>query len=162
MESVFSGIEKLRPAGLVVRAMLGSLLGILLLVGFIVLGRWYRARYFRRRNERTAALRAQWDDIVSGKIPPQDWRFDPLDCDIVESILLDNIEMSAPDDLPPLLNCLRVSGLLDMLIYEARSAYSWKQRAPLLPPGHTRAREPMPALAPAFNSPSADTPIASI
>ncbi len=162
MESVFSGIEKLGPAGLVLRAILGSLLGIFLLVGFIVLRRWYRARYFRRRNERTAALRAQWDDIVSGKIPPQDWRFDPLDCDIVESILLDNIEMSAPDDLPPLLNCLRVSGLLDMLIYEARSAYSWKQRAALLALGRTRAREAIPALAAGLDSRSAETRIAAI
>src|ERR1700738_400534 len=119
MESVFSGIEKLGLAEPVLQAILGSLLGIFLLVGFIVLRRWDRARYFRRRNERTVALRAQWDDIVSGTIPPQDWRFDPLDGDIVESILLDNIDMSAPDDLPPLLNCLRGSGLLDMMIYEA-------------------------------------------
>lgn len=162
MESVFSGIEKLGPAGLVLRAILGSLLGIFLLVGFIVLRRWYRARYFRRRNERTAALRAQWDDIVSGKIPPQDWRFDPLDCDIVESILLDNIEMSAPDDLPRLLNCLRVSGLLDMLIYEARSAHSWKQRAALLALGRTRAREAIPALAAGLDSRSAETRITAI
>jgi HEAT repeats/PBS lyase HEAT-like repeat len=162
MESVFSGIEKLGPAGLVLRAILGSLLGIFLLVGFIVLRRWYRARYFRRRNERTAALRAQWDDIVSGKIPPQDWRFDTLDCDIVESILLDNIEMSAPDDLPPLLNCLRVSGLLDMLIYEARSAHSWKQRAALLALGRTRAREAIPALAAGLDSRSAETRITAI
>jgi HEAT repeats len=162
MESVFSGIEKLGPAGLVLRAILGSLLGILLLVGFIVLRRWYRARYFRRRNERTVALRAQWDDIISGKIPPQDWRFDPLDCDIVESILLDNIEMSAPDDLPPLLNCLRVSGLLDMLIYEARSTHSWKQKAALLALGRTRAREAIPALAAGLDSRSAETRIAAI
>jgi HEAT repeat protein len=162
MESVFSGIEKLGLAEPVLQAILGSLLGIFLLVGFIVLRRWYRARYFRRRNERTVALRAQWDDIVSGTIPPQDWRFDPLDCDIVESILLDNIEMSAPDDLPPLLNCLRGSGLLDMMIYEAKSAHSWKQRAALLALGRTRAREAIPALAAGLDSRSAETRIAAI
>jgi len=162
MESVFSAIEKLGPAGLVLRAILGSLLGIFLLVGFIVLRRWYRARYFRRRSERTVALRARWDEIVSGKIPPTDWRFDPLDCDIVESILLDNIEMSAPDGLPPLLNCLRVSGLLDMLIYEARTAHSWKQRTALLALGRTRAREAIPALVAGLDSRSAETRIAAI
>ena len=45
MASVFNGIEKLGPAGLVLQAILFSLLGIFLLVGFIVLRRWYRARY---------------------------------------------------------------------------------------------------------------------
>jgi HEAT repeat protein len=162
MGSVFSAIEQSGTAGLVLRAILGSLLGIFLLVGFIVLRRWYRARYFRRRNERTLDLRSQWNDIVSGKIQPTNWRFNPLDCDIVESILLDNIEMAAPDGLPPLLDCLRVSGLLDMLIYEARTQRSWKQRTALLALGRTRAREAIPALAAALDSRLAETRIAAI
>src|SRR5580700_4722315 len=141
MEFVFNRIEKLGPAGLVLQAILISLLGIVLLVGFIVLRRWYRARYFRRRNERTVALRSQWDDILSGKIPAEDWRFDPLDCNIVESILLDSIEMAPADKLPPLLDCLRVSGLLDMRIYQARTSRGWKQRTALLALGRTRAME---------------------
>src|SRR3984885_3715308 len=107
MGSVSKGIEKLGPTGLVLEAILASLLGILLLVGFIVVRRWYRARYFRKRNQRTVALRAQWDDILSGKIPAEAWRFNPLDCDIVESILLDSIEMSSAEKLPPLLDCFR-------------------------------------------------------
>ena len=122
MESIFKAIEKLGPAGLVLQAILVSLLGIFLLVGFIVLRRWYRARYFRRRNERTVALRSHWDEILSGKISAEEWRFDPLDCNIVESILLDSIEMSSADKLPPLLDCLRVSGLLDMRIYQQQES----------------------------------------
>src|ERR1700723_1885052 len=112
MASVFNGIEKLGPAGLVLQAILISLLGIFLLVGFIVLRRWYRARYFRRRNDRTVALRSQWDEIVSGKISAETWRFDALDCDIVESILLDRI-VTGRFDAPErslknaLVNCCR-------------------------------------------------------
>src|ERR1700722_18653117 len=101
MESVFSNVEKLGPAGLVLQAILVSLLGILLLVGFIVLRRWYRARYFRRRNERTVALRSQWDEILSGRISAKEWRLHSLDCATVASILLDSIEMSSADKLPP-------------------------------------------------------------
>ena len=157
MESKNSG----RP-GLVLQAILFSLLGILLLVGFIVLRRWYRARYFRRRNERTVALRSQWDDILSGKISAKDWRFDPLDCDIVESILLDSIEMSSADKLPPLLDCLRVSGLLDMRIYEARTSRGWKQRTALLTLGRTRAAEAIPALAEGLDSRLRETRIAAV
>jgi HEAT repeat protein len=162
MASVFNGIEKLGPAGLVLQAILFSLLGIFLLVGFIVLRRWYRARYFRRRNDRTVALRSQWDEIVSGKISAETWRFDALDCNIVESILLDSIEMSSPDQLPPLLECLRVSGLLDMRIYEARTTHGWKQRTALLTLGRTRAVEAIPALAEGLDSPLRETRMAAV
>lgn len=162
MGFIFSAIEKLGPAGLVLQAILGSLLGILLLVGFIVLRRWYRGRYFRRRNERTVALRSQWDDIVSGKVSALDWRFHSLDCDIVESILLDNIEMSAPGNLSPLLDCLRASGLLDMRIYEARTSRGWKRRTALLALGRTRAMEAIPALAEGLDSLSRETRIAAV
>src|SRR3984957_2178972 len=162
MAFVFSAVEKLGPAGLVLRAIMGSVLGICLLIGFIVLRRWYRARYFRRRNERTVALRSWWDNIISGKISALDWRFDPLDCDIVESILLDNIEMSTPANLPPLLDCLRVSGLLDMRIYEARNSRGWKQRTALLALGRTRAVEAIPALAEGLDSRLSETRIAAV
>lgn len=162
MGFIFSAIERLGPAGLVLKAILGSLLGILLLVGFIILRRWYRGRYFRRRNERTVVLRAQWEDIVSGKIPPMDWRFNPLDCDIVESILLDNIEMGTPETLPGLLDCLRKSGLLDMRVCEARVARGWQRRTALIALGRTRAFEAIPALAEALDSPSRETRIAAV
>jgi HEAT repeat protein len=162
MGSVFRGIEKLGPAGLVLEAILASLLGIVLLVGFIVLRRWYRARYFHKRNQRTVALRSQWDDILSGKIPAEDWRFNPLDCDIVESILLDSIEMSPADELPVLLECLRVSGLLDMRIYEARTSRGLKQRTALLALGRTRAVEAIPALAAGLDSHLCETRIAAV
>jgi HEAT repeat protein len=162
MESVFSNVEKLGPAGLVLQAILVSLLGIFLLVGFIVLRRWYRARYFRRRNERTVGLRSQWDEILSGRISAKDWRFNSLDCDIVESILLDSIEMSSADKLPPLLDCLRISGLLDMRIHQARTTRGWKQRTALLALGRTRAMEAIPALAEGLDSPLSETRIAAV
>jgi len=162
MGSVFKGIEKLGPARLVLEAILASLLGILLLVGFIVLRRWYRARYFHKRNQRTVALRSQWDDILSGKIPAEVWRFNLLDCDIVESVLLDGIEMSPADKLPPLLDCLRVSGLLDMRIYEARTSRGLKQRTALLALGRTRAMEAIPALAAGLDSHLRETRIAAV
>jgi HEAT repeat protein len=162
MGSVFKAIEKLGIAGLVLEAILASLLGILLLVGFIVLRRWYRARYFYKRNQRTVALRSQWDDILSGTIPAEDWRLNPLDCDIVESILLDSIEMSPADKLSPLLDCLRVSGLLDMRIYEARTSSGLKQRTALLALGRTRAMEAIPALAAGLDSHLRETRIAAV
>jgi HEAT repeat protein len=162
MGSVFKGIEKFGVAGLLLEAILISLLGILVLVGFIALRRWYRSRYFHKRNLRTVALRSRWNDILSGKVPAEDWRFDALDCDIVESILLDSIEVSPADKLLPLLDCLRVSGLLDMRIYEARTFHGLKQRTALLALGRTRAMEAIPALAAGLDSHLRETRIAAV
>jgi hypothetical protein len=69
MGSDSSWIRDLGLAWLVARAILFSLLGILLLVSFIVFRRWYRGRYFARLSQRTVALREQWPDILSGKFP---------------------------------------------------------------------------------------------
>src|SRR6266700_2896946 len=140
-------------ARMLVEAILLSLLGIFLLLAFIVIRRWYRGRYFRRLNERTFALRSQWDGILSGAVPARSWRLKRLDCEIVESMLLDNIEMATPQQLPLLLACLRSSGLLDMRIYQARAARGWKQRTALVALGRTRAAEAIPALAEALEAP---------
>ena len=87
-------------ARLVLEAIFLSLLGILLLIAFIVIRRWYRGRYFRQLSERTFKLRSQWDDILTGRVPTSAWRLKRLDCEIVESILLDSIEFATPQQLP--------------------------------------------------------------
>jgi HEAT repeat protein len=157
-----SWIELGPIAGLVLRAILLSLQGIFLLILFIVVRRWYRGRYFKRLNQRTFVLRSQWDAIVSGRIPASSWRLKPLDCELVEAILLDSIEVAGPEQLPALLGCLRSSGLLDMRIYEARTTSGWKRRTALVALGRTRAPEAVPALAEALDSESLENRIAAI
>src|SRR5271170_1021052 len=162
MGSDSSWLRDLGLAWLVARAILFSLFGILLLVGFIVFRRWYRGRYFNRLNRRTVALREQWPDILSGKIPGSAWRLNVLDCQIVEDILLDNIEICDRDQLPAFLACLRNSGLLDLRIREARTSEGWKQRLVLLALGRTRAPEAIPALVEALESASEETRAAAV
>jgi HEAT repeat protein len=144
------------------RAILFSLLGILLLIAFIVFRRWHRGRYFSRLNRRTVALREQWPEILSGEIPSSAWRLDPFDCKIVEDILLDSIEVCDKEQLPTLLACLRNSGLLDVRIREARSTDGWHQRSVLLALGRTRIPEAVPALVEALESSSEETRIAAV
>jgi len=155
-------LTHLGPAALLLKAILLSLTGILLLLGFIVFRRWRRGRYFQRLNERTYVIRAHWDGIISGQIPASNWRLRPLDCSIVEAILLDSIETAAADQLPALLRRLRDSGLLDMRIFEARKLRGWRQRTALVALGRTRAPEAVPALAEGLDSPSLDTRIAAV
>jgi HEAT repeat protein len=154
-------VPDLGIAQLIVKAILLSLLGIFLLIAFIATRRWYRGRYFQQLSERTFALRSQWDDILSGKVPASAWRLKRLDCEIVESILLDSIETASSQELPPLLRCLRSSGLLDLRIHQARAAAGWRRRAALVALGRTRAPEAIPALADALNAPDEETRIAA-
>jgi HEAT repeat protein len=149
-------------AWLIVEAILLSLLGIFLLIAFIVTRRWYRGRYFRHLSERTFALRSQWEGILNGTLPARSWRLKRLDCEIVEAILLDSIETAVAEQLPPLLACLRSSGLLDMRIYQARNATGWKRRLALVALGRTRAPEAVPALAEGLEAPDVETRIAAV
>jgi HEAT repeats len=150
-------------AGLIVKAILFSVAGIVSLIAFIAIRRWYRGRYFQSLSERTFILRSQWNDIVSGKIPASAWRLKPLDCQIVESMLLDRLELAAlPQELPPLLSCLRSSGLLELHIHQARTETGWKRRAALVALGRTRALEAVPALGEALDDDDEETRIAAI
>jgi HEAT repeat protein len=163
MDSASRLAPELGFAGLIVKAILLSLAGIVALIAFIATRRWYRGRYFQGLSERTFVLRSQWNDILSGKIPAKTWRLRRLDCEIVESILLDSLELAAlPQELPPLLNCLRSSGLLDMRIHQARAETGWKRRAALVALGRTRAPEAIPALAEALDAPEEETRVAAV
>ena len=147
---------KVLPAQLVFKGIIASVGAIALLIGFIVFRRWYRGRYFQRLNRSTLRIRQQWEEIVSGAIAPQNWRSDRFTSAIVESILLDRIEVAAPQELPPLLHCLRASGLLDERIYQARHCKGWDRRVALVALGRTRAPEVVPALAEALADPAGD------
>jgi HEAT repeats len=161
MEFVFRSFE-MGVAGLVVEAILLLLAVISLLIAFIVTRRWYRGRYFRRLNERMFVLRSMWDDLVAGRIPPENWRLNRFDSNIVETMLLDNLEVATPEELPALANCLRCSGLLDLRIHEARHARGWKRRDALVALGRTRSPQAIPALAEALDDHSAQTCIAAV
>jgi len=162
MQSAFSRIERLDPAGHVVLAIMASVIVIALLLVFILVRRAYRRRYFRQHAERTLVIRRQWEAILHGVVPPETWRFDSLDRDIVESILLDCLEVAKPQEAELLVRCLRFSGLLDMRACEARQLKGWRRRHALICLGRMHAPEAIPALAEALNEPDAEICLAAV
>lgn len=166
MPSVFSRIiefiERLGPAGIVVQAIIASAMGIGLLLAFILGRRGWKSRIFRRRDRHTLAIRQKWDGIVSGKIPYKQWRFDAVDREIVETILLDKLEIAPLEEAAQLLHCLRESGLLDLRIYEARQHTGWRRRSALVALGRMRAPEVIPALSHALEDRQAETRMAAV
>src|SRR5713226_5979375 len=128
MGSIFSWIRHLGPAGIVLKAIVVSLIGIGLLLAFILRRRTVRRRYFRRRDARTFALRKQWQQIVGGGVAPEVWRSDRMDREIVEAMLLDAIEVAPATPAAELPRLARV----------APPAGACVARADARPRGHPR------------------------
>jgi HEAT repeat protein len=162
MAFAFDWLENLGPTGIVLKAIFVTLAGIGLLLAYILGRRAWRRRQFRIRDRRVVFLRRNWEKIVSGEYPPEQWRFEPLDCEIVESILLDTLEATPPDEDAPLLKCIRDSGLVDKRIFEARTQRGWRRRQALVSIGRMRLPEVIPVLAEALDDSDERARIAAV
>src|SRR3954471_11368390 len=119
MPSVSDALAQFVPARFLFLAIAVSLSGIGLLLLFIIVRRWVRNRYFGRRDLLCSELRRDWDRIIRGD-DMDSWRTDALAREVLESILLDRIEVAQPNELPALFDCLRRCGILDRRIRDAR------------------------------------------
>lgn len=147
MASIFENLWSLGPAAFLVKAIIAALAANVVLLGFILLRRTYRKRYFAKRDTRVFELRQHWDELIAGKIPYLDWRNKPFDLRIVETMALDELEAAGPEEACRLLKFLRTSGLIEKRICEARQLTGWKRMRALVALGRTRAPEGIPALA---------------
>jgi HEAT repeat protein len=150
MASIFEKLWRLGPAAFVLKAIFAAIVADALLLAFILTRRAYRRRFFARRDARVFELRQRWDAIVSGKIPFETWRTKSFDRRIVETIALDSFEAAGPEESARLLKFLRVSGLIEKRIFEARRLTGWRRMRALVALGRTRAPEGIPALAEAL------------
>jgi len=159
MVSAFEALSQAAPAEILLKAILVCVAGISVLLSFIVLRRWLRARYFARRDRQIVYTRQHWEELISA---PPAWRFQPLAGEVMETLLLDSIEVSQGEELARLVECLRGSGLLDKRIREARSRKRWRRRQALVMLGRTRAVEAIPALTDALEAGDMETRIAAV
>lgn len=162
MAFAFDLLAQRRPAGYVTEAIVFALAGILAPIGYILMRRALRRRYFQYRDRRTFELRQQWAAILGGSVPAEHWRFDRMDRKIVEAILLDRLEMASTEEAAELKEFLRRSGLLDMRIWEARRLRGWRRHAALVSLGRMRAPESLPALAEALEDADPDVRLAAL
>ena len=147
MESIFERVWKLGPAAFVLKAIVAAVVADGLLLGFILLRRFYRKRYFAKRDARVFELRKVWDQLIAGEIPYETWRQNPFDRRIVETIALDALEGAGAEESTRLLKFLRTSGLIEKRIYEARTHTGWRRMRALVALGQTRAPEGIYAMA---------------
>jgi HEAT repeat protein len=162
MESTFERLWRLGPAAFVLKAIVAAIIADALLLGFILLRRAYRKRYFAKRDARVFELRQKWDALVSGKLPYESWRTKPFDRRIVETMALDAFEASGPEESARLLKFLRQSGLIEKRIFEARQQTGWRRMRSLVALGRTRAPEGIPALAEALRDNDLEVRLAAL
>ncbi len=147
MGSIFEKLWRLGPAAFVLKAIVAAIVADASFLGFILIRRFYRKRYFAKRDGRVFELRKNWDRMISGQIPYESWRGKPFDRRIVETIALDALEAAGAEESARLLKFLRKSGLIEKRIYEARKLTGWRRMRALVALGQTRAPEGIPALA---------------
>jgi len=162
MGSTFETIRRLGPAAVVLKAIIIAVVADVLLLGFIMLRRAYRARFFAKRDARVLEFRGQWDALVSGEIPYETWRKKRFDLQIVETIVLDALEAAGRDESARLLKFLRRSGLIDKLIFDAQRQRGWRRRQALVSLGRTRAVEGILALAEGLRDSELETRLAAL
>jgi HEAT repeat protein len=162
MGSIFEKLWRIGAAAVVLKAIVAAVVGDLLLLGFILLRRTYRKRYFARRDAQAFRFRQQWDALISGEIPYDTWREKSFDRRILETMVRDAREAANPKESARLLGFLRSSGLIDKRIFEARHHRGWRRWRALVALGRTRAPEGITALAEGLRDRRMDTRLASL
>src|SRR6202022_3103128 len=107
MESIFEKLWRLGPAAFVLKAIVAVIVADGLLLGFILLRRTYRKRYFAKRDARLFEIRERWGALISGEIPYATWRTKPSDRQLVETMVLDGFEVAGPEESARLLKFMR-------------------------------------------------------
>jgi HEAT repeat protein len=162
MESVFEKLWKLGPAAFVLKAIVAAIAADALFLGFILLRRWYRRRYFAKRDARVFEFRQVWDRLISGDIPYETWRKKAFERRIVETIALDALDAAGAEEAARLLKFLRTSGLIEKRIFEARKLTGWRRMRALVALGQTRAVEGIYALGQGLRDRDLETRLAAL
>src|ERR1700730_4726788 len=162
MVSVFDTFRKLGPAAFVLKAIVSVMVADVLLLGFILLRRTYRKWYFANRDARMFAIRQKWDALISGEIPYTAWRTKASEQELIETMVLDAFEIASPEESAQLLTFMRISGLVEKRISEARQHHGWRRHKALVALGRTRAPEGIPSLAEGLRDRDSETQLAAL
>lgn len=162
MHYTFSGVPAGTPAHTLMISLVATAGGILLLLFFILLRRTVRNRYFRRRDKRVQFIGGNWQRILSGEIPVQDWYRAKMDRQIVEENLLGRMAAADSGEKEALQELARRSGLADRRIHESRASRGWSRRLALLAVGRLQLPEGIPALSGALEDPHDQTVVDAV
>jgi len=116
----------------------------------------------RRYDELAFKLHNQWREIVRGSVPAETWRKDSMQCEIVQSIVVQEIGAATDKDRIGLQEFLRATGLIDLCIEKVKGGHGWARRRAMLALGAMRVPEAISPLSDALDDWQLDTRMAAV
>jgi HEAT repeat protein len=162
MNSVLSMFSNFNAAFFWTVAILAVVGGITMLLLFLVGRRAVREFRIRRYDELALKIHNQWRDIVKGGVAIETWRKDPMQCEIVQSIIIQEIGAATDKDRAGLQEFLRSTGLIDLCIEKVKGGHGWARRRAILALGAMRVPEAIAPLAEALDDWQLDTRMAAV
>ncbi len=136
--------------------------GIALLSLFLVAQRGIRYLRAHRYDALAFKLHKQWREIVRGDIPAEEWIHDSAKCDIVQSIVIQEIGAAVDKDRAGLQEFLRSSGLVERCIQKVYDGRGWGRRRAMLALGAMRVPEAISPLAELLDDWQLDTRMTAV
>ena len=163
MDTALRTFSQMLNAALLVTVILaGVSIGILLLLVFLLARRAWQHFRTRRFDAVSMKVHGQWRAIVRGEIPTEGWRNNSLRCEILQSIVIQEIGSTVDKDRAGLQTFLRASGLLDRCIERVHRGKGWSRRRAMLALGAMRMREAIVPICEALDDWQLDTRTAAV
>ncbi len=162
MNSTLKTLSQLNTTLLLIVLVLAISAGIALLVTIKTAQRAFHHFRTRKLDELSFKIHRQWREIVRGDISPEEWRNDSLQCDIVQSIVIQEIGAATDKDRAGLQEFLRASGLVDRCIDRVHMGHGWGRRRAMLALGSMRIPEAIPPLSEALDEWQLDTRMTAV
>ncbi len=163
MDSILRDFSlQLNAAYLLAVILVAAAAGVGLLLLFLFAQRLWRHIRTRRIDALSIKLHGQWRAIVRGEIPAGEWRADSLQCEIIQSIVIQEISAATDKDRAGLQDFLRSSGLLDRCVDRVYNGHGWTRRRAMLALGAMRVPEAIAPLAEALDDWQLDTRLAAV
>ena len=136
--------------------------GFVIIVAFVLGRRAFQYFRMQRFDALATQIHQQWREIVRGDVPATDWVNDSMKCEIVQSIVLQEISAATDKDRTGLQEFLRNTGLLDRCIQKVYVGRGWARRRSMLALGAMRVREAISPLAEVLDDWQLDTRMAAV
>ena len=154
--------QMLNTAILLAVILAAAAIGIAFLCMYLMARSAWQHFRIRRFDARSIKIHGHWREIVRGEIPAEQWRSNSLQCQIVQSIVIQEIGAATDKDRVGLQDFLRTSGLVDRCIERVHRGSGWNRRRAMLALGAMRVPEAIAPLSEALDDWQLDTRLAAV
>src|SRR5258708_5273440 len=141
MDSALIVVPRLDDTSILMGGVFAALGGISLFSRFLLARRGFRLFRARQFDVLAFAMHKQWREIVRGDVPSAEWRNNALKCEIVQSIVVQEIGAAVDKDRAGLQEFLRDNGLIERCIQKIYDGHGSGRRRAMLALGAMRVPE---------------------